>query len=119
MTDRKIILLVDDDAIMRSTTKRILRDLAEVYEAWTGREALDLLQADLRPAVVVTDGEMPLMQGPELIEAMKLDATLANIPVLLCSGNLNLREDAQRLGVRFFEKGSDPMTLRNWVKDHL
>jgi CheY-like chemotaxis protein len=82
------ILIVDDDDDSRSFMKELLEgDGYVVSEAGDGSVALDLLTSAPAPALVILDLEMPVMSGRELIEAMKADATLVNLPVLVVSGS--------------------------------
>jgi CheY-like chemotaxis protein len=82
------ILIVDDDEDSRSFMRELLEgDGYVVSEAGDGSVALDLLTSAPAPALVILDVEMPVMTGPELIEAMKADDTLANLPVLVLSGS--------------------------------
>ncbi len=65
------ILVVDDEPAQRGLLAGFLRDLdAEVLEAGSGREALDLVRRTL-PDVVLTDVRMPEMNGGELLRAVK------------------------------------------------
>jgi DNA-binding NtrC family response regulator len=65
------ILVVDDEPAQRGLLAGFLRDLdADVLEAGSGREAIDLVRRSL-PDVVVTDVRMPEMNGGELLRAVK------------------------------------------------
>ena len=91
------VLLVDDDALVRTGTAAMLDDLGfHVIEAASGGEALDLLRTEAVIDVIVTDQVMPGMAGVELaIEARKLYPAL---PIVLASGFAELSDaDAARL----------------------
>ena len=78
------ILVVDDFATMRRIVKNLLRDLGfnNTCEADDGATALPLLQAE-KFDFVITDWNMPKMQGIDLLQAMRLDPNLKTIPVLM------------------------------------
>ena len=79
------ILIVDDEFGMADSLRDLLQD--EGYPAraaFNGRQALDRMEAE-RPSLVVTDYMMPLMNGPELLDAMKKSAGLKDVPVVLMS----------------------------------
>ena len=78
-------LVVDDTAVDRVLAGRLLRGLAglRVLQAANGRAALDVLR-DERPAVVLTDLQMPEMDGLELVEALR--CKYPDIPVILMTG---------------------------------
>lgn len=62
------ILFVEDDAIIRMAALRFLnRRCKAVFEAENGRDALEIYK-EHRPDVVITDIEMPIMDGLELID---------------------------------------------------
>ena len=78
------ILVVDDFSTIRRIIKNLLKDLgfANIQEADDGSTALPMLQqGDFD--FVVTDWNMPGMQGIDLLRAIRADASLKHIPVLM------------------------------------
>ncbi|ABM00485.1 chemotaxis response regulator CheY [Shewanella sp. JM162201] len=78
------ILIVDDFSTMRRIIKNLLRDLGfnNTQEADDGSTALPMLQkGDFD--FVVTDWNMPGMQGIDLLKAIRADENLKHIPVLM------------------------------------
>jgi two-component system chemotaxis response regulator CheY len=78
------ILVVDDMVTMRRIVKNILKQLgfANVDEAENGQEALQKLRGDTY-GFVVSDWNMPVMTGIDLLRAIRADETLKAIPVLM------------------------------------
>jgi two-component system chemotaxis response regulator CheY len=78
------VLVVDDFSTMRRIVKNLLRDLGftNSQEADDGSTALPMLQGGDFD-FVVTDWNMPGMQGIDLLKAIRADSSLAHIPVLL------------------------------------
>jgi len=78
------ILVVDDFSTMRRIIKNLLRELGftNTQEADDGTTALPMLQTG-RFDFVVTDWNMPGMQGLDLLKAMRADDALKHIPVLM------------------------------------
>jgi CheY-like chemotaxis protein len=77
------IVAVEDDAGTRMLIAALLkRDGHTVFEAADGQAALALI-SEKRPDLVVSDVEMPLMTGLELVGNMRADPDLAEIPVIL------------------------------------
>ena len=98
--DAKKIILVDDDRIVRSVIAKILNKAGyEVQTAGNGLEAWDLLQSFV-PDLIVSDINMPEMNGWELLTRMKDSGSLATIPVILLSGDTSEeeRKKAEELG---------------------
>ena len=78
------VLVVDDFSTMRRIVKNLLRDLGftNISEADDGSTALPMLKEGSFD-FVVTDWNMPGMQGIDLLKAIRADANLSHIPVLL------------------------------------
>jgi len=78
------VLVVDDFSTMRRIVKNLLRDLGftNIQEADDGSTALPMLKEG-EFDFVVTDWNMPGMQGIDLLKAIRADASLAHIPVLM------------------------------------
>lgn len=93
------IMVVDDMSTMRRIVKNILKQLgfANLDEAENGQEALAKLKAD-KFGFVVSDWNMPVMSGIELLRAIRADGDLKDIPVLMVTAEAqkeNIIEAAQ------------------------
>ncbi len=85
MTDQNItILAVDDFSTMRRIIRNMLKQLGynNILEAEDGAVALRLLQGG-KVDFVISDWNMPNMNGLELLKAIRADPNLKSIPVLL------------------------------------
>ena len=91
-----VVLVVDDEAVVRAYVARALTIAGmDVAVAADGREALRLVAEDrVRPAVVVTDIEMPAMTGVEL--AARLLAIRPSIRIVMMTGDAERAEAARR-----------------------
>lgn len=84
-------LIVDDFQTMRRILATLLREMGytKVLEAENGKKALQCLVAELESAApvdfVIADWNMPEMDGLELLQAIRRDARLAGLPVLMVS----------------------------------
>ncbi|NLJ93105.1 MAG: response regulator, partial [Aeromonadales bacterium] len=78
------ILIVDDFSTMRRIIKNLLRDLGfnNTFEADDGSTALPMLKGGDFD-FVVTDWNMPQMQGIDLLKAIRADESLKHLPVLM------------------------------------
>jgi CheY-like chemotaxis protein len=82
----RVALVVDDSMLIRHSVCRFLEERGFAVESATnGQEALELLQTVL-PDVIITDLQMPKMDGHELISALKKIPATANIPVVVIAG---------------------------------
>jgi CheY-like chemotaxis protein len=76
------IFIVEDDKPLRKTFTEVLREFGyRVAAAENGREALDYIRVN-RPSFIFVDLVMPVMNGLELIRALKSDSELATIPIV-------------------------------------
>lgn len=78
------ILIVDDFSTMRRIIKNLLRDLgfSNTHEADDGVTALPMLRSGDYD-FLITDWNMPGMTGIDLLRAVRADAKLASLPVLM------------------------------------
>ena len=99
------ILLVDDSNVVKAVLMKILAGssltINQVFDAANGVEALKTLNAN-EIDLVITDINMPVMDGFELIERMHLDLMLKNIPVIVISteGSLTRVSYLEEMGIR-------------------
>ncbi|MGB7775259.1 MAG: PAS domain S-box protein, partial [Pseudolabrys sp.] len=83
------ILAVDDDALVLMNTVSMLEDLGHaVFEAYSGKEALEILRREDSIDLVVTDQAMPKMTGTELAKVIRSE--WPDFPVLLATGYADL-----------------------------
>jgi two-component system, chemotaxis family, chemotaxis protein CheY len=115
------ILIVDDSFPMRSVIKKVIKasgfDVGELFEAGNGKEALQVMDQQWLD-LVLTDYNMPDMNGLELLKAMKRSDTLADIPVVMVTA-----EGSERRVEEFLIQGAvsyvkKPFTPEQ-IKSHL
>lgn len=87
------ILVVDDDSVIRELLVTVLEEESDhqVIVASNGQEALDQLEQHTVDAIVC-DINMPVMDGFELIRAIRANPTLHHMPVLLMSAAARLEQ---------------------------
>jgi two-component system, chemotaxis family, chemotaxis protein CheY len=95
--------VVDDSAAIRKILQRVFRQtgmaINTIHEAGDGQEALDLLRSR-RVDLVLTDINMPRMDGLELLAAIKRSSEWAAVPVVMITteGGESKVAEAVRLG---------------------
>ena len=118
------ILIVEDSATMRSLLASSFEDLEipiKIVEAESGFEALRFLPREDFD-LVVTDINMPDINGLELVSFIKNNEKYASIPLVIVSteGSERDREKGMGLGAdAYLVKPFDPETLRQVVGDLL
>lgn len=99
-----LVLVVDDSITVRRVTQRLLaREGYRVALAADGLQALERLQEE-RPAVVLSDIEMPRMDGFDLARNIRADAELHELPIIMITSRIaqKHREHAMELGVNHY-----------------
>lgn len=112
------VLIVDDSNAMRAVIKRIIAmsgfKMDECREAGNGKEALETL-SHAWVDVIISDINMPEMNGLELLERLKKDELYKTIPVIMITteGSAERMQEAFALGARgFIRKPFLPEDLR-------
>jgi CheY-like chemotaxis protein len=91
-----VALIVDDSMLIRHTVCRFLEERGfSVESASNGQEALEALER-MHPDIIITDMQMPKMDGGELIDALKSHPKTANIPVIVLAGKRSGVEKAEK-----------------------
>lgn len=99
-----LVLVVDDSITVRRVTQRLLqREGYRVVLAADGLQALERLQEE-RPTVVLSDIEMPRMDGFDLARNIRADAALRDLPIIMITSRIaqKHREHAMELGVNHY-----------------
>ena len=100
------VLVVDDNADMRSHVTRLLGRHWRVDTALDGAEALDLIRTS-PPDLVLSDVMMPRLDGVGLLRAIRSDPGLATIPVILLSARAG-----QEAAVDGLDAGADDYVVK-------
>jgi chemosensory pili system protein ChpA (sensor histidine kinase/response regulator) len=104
VNDAPVVMVVDDSLTMRKVLGRLLeREGYQVVTAKDGMDALQKLQETL-PDIMLTDIEMPRMDGFELARNVRDDSRTAKIPLIIISSRTaeKHRKLAQEIGVNAF-----------------
>jgi signal transduction histidine kinase/CheY-like chemotaxis protein len=113
-------LIIDDQKLIRDMFTGCLEQLdIDIHCAANGQEALSLLHDGLKPDLILCDINMPIMDGFEFLKHIRHDKTLKNTPVIVITGddNIKTREKAIGLGaIDFTVKPISPPDLIPRVK---
>ena len=80
--DKKTILIVDDSEAIREYSKSLLENEYEIVTKNDGQEALDYLNKGNRPNLILSDMEMPIMNGRTFVRRVFSDPRYGKIPVI-------------------------------------
>lgn len=116
------VLVVDDSAVMRAMIIKSMKmsglPLGDIHQAGNGQEGLESLNSNWIDLVIV-DINMPVMNGEEMIDHMKADPELGDIPIVVISteGSEARLEQLKQKGAAFIHKPFTPETIRDTVKN--
>jgi CheY-like chemotaxis protein len=117
--DAATILVCDDDPSLRELVRAVLGPRYRFVEAADGTEALQLAR-ELRPDLIVLDVMLPGLSGIEVLEAIRTDAELHELKVVVITAWSHAEIDAQVAGAdRFVPKPFDPDDLSRAVEELL
>lgn len=92
------ILVVDDAGVARKIVARMVTSLGfEVTTAADGKEALDSIDRSDPPVAIITDWNMPVMDGAELARAVRSEHEIAHLPILMISSEADPRRVTRAL----------------------
>lgn len=121
MTDRAVILIVDDEISNIEIMSAALEDEYEVCFATSGEEALSVAQTVL-PDLVLLDVLMPGIDGYEVCKRFKKERMLADIPVIFTTGLNDQEAEVRGLSIGaidYVTKPIQPVILRARVANHI
>lgn len=96
------VLVVDDSPSVRHMTSKVIKSAGwEALTAKDGVEALEMLRSSDLPDVILTDVEMPRMDGYELVSTVQKDEILRGVPMVFITSRASdkHRERAAELGI--------------------
>ena len=98
MSNRRTVLLVEDNELNIEILSSILEKEYHVLKAYNGKEAIDILNnKSNKISLVMTDVNMPLMGGYELLDYLKKDEELSLIPVIVMTQSDSQEEELAAL----------------------
>jgi DNA-binding NarL/FixJ family response regulator len=113
------VLLVDDHAVVREGLRTLLKDEGDIEvvgEAKNGRQAVELTRK-LRPAVVVMDIAMPVLNGLEATRMILNTLPRTKVIILSAHNDDAYVEQATELGAAGYLLKQSPCLLPNAVRD--
>ena len=121
MADKKVLVVDDEIHIVHVVAIKLRNNGYEVITANNGAEALELARQE-RPDMVVTDYQMPVMSGLELVKELREDERTKDIPaILLTARSFAITKDQQEeLEISAcLSKPFSPKELLGYIEDIL
>jgi YesN/AraC family two-component response regulator len=96
------VLFVEDEELLRAIYERILEKYVErLYVAQNGKEGLEVYEK-VKPDLIITDIQMPVMDGLEMIDVIRKEDQRVRIVILSAYGEAEYFMDAIKIGVNSF-----------------
>jgi diguanylate cyclase (GGDEF)-like protein len=117
----QVILVIDDQLLIRKMINKILDDLGKIEDADNGKTGIEKAK-ELRPDLIVLDVTMEGMDGFETCKLLKEDAETRDIPVIFLTGHDNVQVEERALdagAVDFIKKPISPKILHRRVRNVL
>ena len=113
-----VILVVDDDESLCTFYRTVLEMQTpfQVLEAHNGKQALEALEKEPRVRLLVTDVHMPVMNGLELVRAVRSDSRWATLPILVQTSDSLLAHDNVWAELHV-ERALEKNEFRTWLRD--
>jgi two-component system alkaline phosphatase synthesis response regulator PhoP len=119
MSDEKTlkVLVVDDEIhIVQVVAIKLRNNGYDVITCENGAEALELASNE-KPNIIVTDFQMPVMTGLELVENLRSNSETADIPVIMLTARGFAIEDRQREELKISACLSKPFSPRELLQN--
>jgi CheY-like chemotaxis protein len=111
------IVAIDDEDDSLMVLEVILMEYgANVHTASDGEEGLNLIRS-VRPKFVISDLSMPGLDGWDVIQKMKLDPSLKDIPVIALTAHAMVGDRDRALAAGFHNYLTKPLTVETFIHD--
>lgn len=120
-SEKRSLLIVDDEKINVLTFKHILGDEYTIYTAKNGQEAIEAAKKYL-PDIILLDILMPDMNGYEVLASMKNIKEISEIPVIFVTGLTHIEDEERGLNLGaadYITKPFSPAIVKLRVKNQI
>lgn len=121
MTERAVVLIVDDEIANIEIMNAALEETYEVCFATSGEQAIEVAKSVL-PDLILLDVLMPGMDGYEVCTTLKQDPLLADVPIIFSTGLDDQDAEARGLSlgaIDYITKPIQPIILNARVRNHI
>ena len=116
MADKKVLVVDDEIHIVHVVTIKLRNNGYEVVSASDGAEAYELACSE-KPDIVVTDYQMPVMSGLELIEKLRATPQTADVPVIMLTARSFAVQEQQKQQLKISKCLSKPFSPKELLRD--
>jgi len=115
MAEKKVLVVDDEIHIVHVVAIKLRNNGYEVITAANGDEAFELV-CEEKPDIIVTDFQMPVMTGLELVEKLRRSEATKDIPVIMLTARDFAIEDEQKQDLQISEFVSKPFSPKDLLR---
>ena len=116
MAERKVLVVDDEIHIVHVVAIKLRNNGYEVITATNGAEAFELV-CEEKPDIIVTDFQMPVMTGLELVEKLRRSEATKDIPVIMLTARDFAIEEEQKQDLQISEVLSKPFSPKEVLRN--
>ena len=116
MASKKVLVVDDEIHIIHVVAIKLRNNGFEVISAGDGAEGFKLA-CEERPDIIVTDFQMPIMTGLEMVQKLRCCEQTKNIPVIMLTARGFAIEDEQERDLQITESLSKPFSPKELLRD--
>ena len=112
--------MVDDSGVVREAMKGLLEEDYQVTLAQSGFSAIRSIALD-RPDLILLDYEMPVCDGKQVLEMIRSETDMADIPVIFLTGKVDKESIAKVLALKpagYLSKVLKPMDIKKNIDEY-
>ena len=115
MANKKVLVVDDEIHIVHVVAIKLRNNGYEVATASNGAEAFEIA-CNEKPDIIVTDYQMPVMTGIQLVENIRAEASISDMPVILLTARSFAVEDEQTERLEISECLSKPFSPKELLR---
>ena len=115
MANKKVLVVDDEIHIVHVVAIKLRNNGYEVVTASNGAEAFEIA-CNEKPDIIVTDYQMPVMTGIQLVENIRAEASISDMPVILLTARSFAVEDEQTERLQISECLSKPFSPKELLR---
>jgi two-component system alkaline phosphatase synthesis response regulator PhoP len=115
MAERKVLVADDEIHIVHVVAIKLRNNGFEVISAANGAEAFELA-CEEKPDIIVTDFQMPVMTGLQLVEKLRQSEATKDIPVIMLTARGFAVEDGQKKDLQISELINKPFSPKDLLR---
>ena len=115
MAKKKVLVVDDEIHIVHVVAIKLRNNGYEVATASNGAEAFEIA-CNEKPDIIVTDYQMPVMTGIQLVENIRAEASISDMPVILLTARSFAVEDEQTERLQISECLSKPFSPKELLR---